>query len=319
MRSLLSVKTIKPITGAITIADGIVRVGDSVFPIQDVVSIIDGTAYVRMTCVLGGIAQSFISDEGFPVYVLNTGVQVVAVDPSAHVTAQIHPSLIAAEPVAEATEAAEPEAKPVEAQEPKKAEKKTRRRAPRKAVTKTAEKPVAEKPVQATVVEKPAEDKSVPSTYETLGAGVVAAALGASAQAEEPVEAEKEFALEPTDEEGLDEELPAPIPEEDNAVIAKAEAAVEDAGDTLAVAEDTDFEPLDSFETVSKLETTYNQDGNLFDGLPEDDTVSSEDALAPEHRGEDESSELEVEDEDLVEERYDLEDDDLYNFDEDDN
>ena len=362
MRSFLSVKTIKAFTGEMTIGDGVISVAGSVFPIQDVVSIIDGTAYIRVTCVLGEITQASISNEGLPVYVLNTGVQVVAVDPSAHVVSQIHDTLLSelAEPVTvisekpvsvsgQVTEAkAKTETKPaVKAEEQKPKAKRTRR--PRKKVETV--KPSAEakeetKPIEEPILEVEEEAKEIPSTFTALGAGVVAAAVAQTtiAEAKEPVEDEEptetvetaetaqapedSFSLEPTDEDaGIDDELPAPV--EDREIIAKAEAAVakaeaeEDDSLDLPIAEDdrSDFEPLDGFDTLDKVDTSYNAtETDLFEnGLPEDDSVDPNDALAPAHRADDAEEEpLEVED--LVEDRYEVDDDDdLYNFDEDDN
>lgn len=363
MRSFLSVKTIKAFTGEMTIGDGVISVAGSVFPIQDVVSIIDGTAYIRVTCVLGEITQASVSNEGLPVYVLNTGVQIVAVDPSAHVVSQIHDTLLSGlvEPVTvisekpvsvlgQVTEAkAKTETKPaVKAEEQKPKAKRTRR--PRKKVETV--KPSAEakeetKPIDEPILEVEEEAKEIPSTFTALGAGVVAAAVAQTtlAEAKEPVEEptetvetaetaqapEDSFSLEPTDEDaGIDDELPAPV--EDREVIAKAEAAVakakaeEDDSLDLPIAEDdrTDFEPLDGFDTLDKVDTSYNAAETDFfeNGLPDDDSVDPNDALAPAHRADDSESEeepLEVEDEDLVEDRYEVDDDDLYNFDEDDN
>lgn len=365
MRSFLSVKTIKAFTGEMVLGDGVISVAGSVFPIQDVVSIIDGTAYIRVTCVLGEITQASVSNEGLPVYVLNTGVQVVAVDPSAHVVSQIHDTLlneicqpvtvISEKPVsvtgqvAKTETKAKPEAKAeVKAQEQKPKVKRTR--SPRKKVETV--KPSAEVKEEAKPIEEPTleeETKEIPSTFTALGAGVVAAAVAQTtiAEAKEPVDNEEttetaktaetsqapedSFSLEPTDEDaGIDDELPAPV--EDSEVIAKAEAAVAKAeaeeSDSLdlPIAEDdrTDFEPLDGFDTLDKVDTSYNAtETDLFEnGLPEDDSVDPNDALAPAHRADDSESEeepLEVEDEDLVEDRYEVDDDDdLYNFDEDD-
>lgn len=364
MRSFLSVKTIKAFTGEMTIGDGVISVAGSVFPIQDVVSIIDGTAYIRVTCVLGEITQASVSNEGLPVYVLNTGVQIVAVDPSAHVVSQIHDTLLSGlvEPVTVISEKpvsvsgqvaevkAKTEAKPaVKAEEQKPKAKRTRR--PRKKVETV--KPSAEvkeetKPIDEPILEVEEEAKEIPSTFTALGAGVVAAAVAQTtiAEAKEPMEDEEptetvetaetaqapedSFSLEPTDEDaGIDDELPAPV--EDREVIAKAEAAVakaeaeEDDSLDLPIAEDdrSDFEPLDGFDTLDKVDTSYNAtETDLFEnGLPEDDSVDPNDALAPAHRADDTEEEpLEVEDEDLVEDRYEVDDDDdLYNFDEDDN
>lgn len=364
MRSFLSVKTIKAFTGEMTIGDGVISVAGSVFPIQDVVSIIDGTAYIRVTCVLGEITQASVSNEGLPVYVLNTGVQIVAVDPSAHVVSQIHDTLlsglvepitvISEKPVSVSGQVAEAkaktEAKPaVKAEEQKPKAKRTRR--PRKKVETV--KPSAEakeetKPIDEPILEVEEEAKEIPSTFTALGAGVVAAAVAQTtiAEAKEPMEDEEptetvetaetaqapedSFSLEPTDEDaGIDDELPAPV--EDHEVIAKAEAAVakaeaeEDDSLDLPIAEDdrSDFEPLDGFDTLDKVDTSYNAtETDLFEnGLPEDDSVDPNDALAPAHRADDTEEEpLEVEDEDLVEDRYEVDDDDdLYNFDEDDN
>lgn len=362
MRSFLSVKTIKAFTGEMTIGDGVISVAGSVFPIQDVVSIIDGTAYIRVTCVLGEITQASVSNEGLPVYVLNTSVQVVAVDPSAHVVSQIHDTLLSGlvEPVTVISEKpvsvsgqvtetkVKTEAKPaVKAEEQKPKVKRTRR--PRKKVETV--KPSAEVKEEAKPIEEPTlgeEAKEIPSTFTTLGAGVVAAAVAQTtiAEAKEPVEDEEptetvetaetaqtpedSFSLEPTDEDaGIDDELPAPV--EDREIIAKAEAAVakaeaeEDDSLDLPVAEDdrSDFEPLDGFDTLDKIDTNYNAtETDLFENsLPEDDSVDPNDALAPAHRADDiEEEPLEVEDEDLVEDRYEVDDDDdLYNFDEDDN
>lgn len=367
MRSFLSVKTIKAFTGEMALGDGVISVAGSVFPIQDVVSIIDGTAYIRVTCVLGEITQASVSNEGLPVYVLNTGVQVVAVDPSAHVVSQIHDTLLSGlvEPVTVISEKpvsvsgqvaktetkAKPEAKAeVKAQEQKPKVKRTR--SPRKKVETV--KPSAEVKEEAKPIEEPTleeETKEIPSTFTALGAGVVAAAVAQTtiAEAKEPVDdkestetmetaetaetsqaSEDSFSLEPTDEDaGIDDELPAPV--EDHEIIAKAEAAVAKAeaedNDSLdlPIAEDdrTDFEPLDGFDTLDKVDTSYNAtETDLFEnGLPEDDSVDPNDALAPAHRADDTEEEpLEVEDEDLVEDRYEVDDDDdLYNFDEDDN
>lgn len=357
MRSFLSVKTIKAFTGEMTIGDGVVSVAGSVFPIQDVVSIIDGTAYIRVTCVLGEITQAGVSKEGLPVYVLNTGVQVVAVDPSAHVVSQIHDTLLneitqpvtitSEKPVSVSGQVAETETK-AKAEEQKPKAKRTRR--PRKKVE------VAEQPVQPVEVAKPTEEstldveepKEIPSTYTALGAGVVAAAVAHTTIAEakedldapepsettETVEApqapEESFPLEPTDEDaGIDDELPAPV--EDHEIIAKAEAAVakaeaeENESLDLPIAEDdrSDFEPLDGFDTLDKVDTNYNATTLFENGLPEDDSVDPNDALSPAHRADDtdgEEESLEVEDEDLVEDRYEVDDDDdLYNFDDEDN
>lgn len=364
MRSFLSVKTIKAFTGEMTIGDGVVSVAGSVFPIQDVVSIIDGTAYIRVTCVLGEITQAGVSKEGLPVYVLNTGVQVVAVDPSAHVVSQIHDTLLneivqpvtitSEKPVSVSGQVIKTETKAnteAKAEEQKPKAKRTRR--PRKKVE-VAEQPV--QPVQAVETAKPTEEptldveepKEIPSTYTALGAGVVAAAVAHTTIAEakddlndpepsettETVEApqapEESFSLESTDEDaGIDDELPAPV--EDHEIIAKAEAAVakaeEDESLDLPIAEDdrSDFEPLEGFDTLDKVDTSYNStETDLFEnGLPEDDSVDPNDALAPAHRADDtdgEEESLEVEDEDLVEDRYEVDDDDdLYNFDDEDN
>ena len=77
------------------------------------------------------------------------------------------------------------------------------------------------------------------------------------------------------------------------------------------------------FDTLDKVDTSYNStETDLFEnGLPDEDSVDPNDALAPAHRVDDtEEDSLEVEDEDLVEERYEVDDDDdLYNFDEEDN
>ena len=360
MRSFLSVKTIKAFTGEMTIGDGVISVACSVFPIQDVVSIIDGTAYIRVTCVLGEITQASVSNEGLPVYVLSTGVQVVAVDPSAHVVSQIHDTLlseliepvtvISEKPVSVSGQVTETKSA-VKAEEQKPKAKRTRR--PRKKVE-TVKPPVEvkeeAKPTEEPILEVEEETKEIPSTFTALGAGVVAAAVAQTtlAEAKEPVEddapteivetaetfqsPEDSFSLEPTDEDaGIDDELPAPV--EDSEVIAKAEAAVakaeaeEDDSLDLPIAEDdrSDFEPLDGFDTLDKVDTSYNAtETDLFEnGLPEDDSVDPNDALAPAHRADDAESEeepLEVEDEDLVEDRYEVDDDDdLYNFDEEDN
>lgn len=360
MRSFLSVKTIKAFTGEMTIGDGVVSVAGSVFPIQDVVSIIDGTAYIRVTCVLGEITQAGVSKEGLPVYLLNTGVQVVAVDPSAHVVSQIHDTLLneitqpvtitSEKPVSVSGQVAETETK-AKAEEQKPKAKRTRR--PRKKVE-AVEQPV--QPVQTVEAAKPTEEptldvekpKEIPSTYTALGAGVVAAAVAHTTIAEakddlnapEPSETtetvqapqapEESFSLEPNDEDaGIDDELPAPV--EDHEIIAKAEAAVAkaEAEDTdsldLPIAEDdrSDFEPLDGFDTLDKVDTNYNAATLFENGLPDDDSVDPNDALAPAHRADDtdgEEESLEVEDEDLVEDRYEVDDDDdLYNFDDEDN
>ena len=358
MRSFLSVKTIKAFTGEMTIGDGVVSVAGSIFPIQDVVSIIDGTAYIRVTCVLGEITQAGVSNEGLPVYFLNTGVQVVAVDPSAHVVSQIHDTLlselvepvpvISEKPVSVSGQVTKTETK-AKAEEQKPKVKRTRR--PRKKVE------TAEQPAQVMEAAKPAEEsaskveepKEIPSTFTTLGAGVVAAAVAQTTIAEakeslkdevpmgttETVETvqtpqapEESFSLEATDEDaGIDDELPAPV--EDREIIAKAEAAVakaeEDESLDLPIAEDdrSDFEPLDGFDTLDKVDTSYNStETDLFEnGLPDEDSVDPNDALAPAHRADGTEEEpLEVEDEDLVEDRYEVDDDDdLYNFDEDDN
>lgn len=364
MRSFLSVKTIKAFTGEMTISDGVISVAGSVFPIQDVVSIIDGTAYIRVTCVLGEITQASVSNEGLPVYVLNTGVQVVAVDPSAHVVSQIHDTLLSGlvEPVTVISEKSvsvsgqvtetkvKTEVKPaVKAEEQKPKAKRTRR--PRKkteTVKPSVEVKEETKPIEEPILEVEEEAKEIPSTFTALGAGVVAAAVAQTtiAEAKEPVEDEEptetvetaetaqapedSFSLEPTDEDaGIDDELPAPV--EDREIIAKAEAAVakaeaeEDDSLDLPIAEDdrSDFEPLDGFDTLDKIDTNYNAtETDLFENsLPEDDSVDPNDALAPAHRADDTEEEpLEVEDEDLVEDRYEVDDDDdLYNFDEDDN